>query len=549
MVSAESKPTPCDVPPKPRVDHRASSKKAEALNGLSNRWLITILRAAHCRSTHHFFAVDALPLVTSPAGQRFANHLLRHHDRYLTGAKDPDTRFRDFHNHVIHVDDGYWGGAPRVAHQWYDRLQRYLRDDRWSDAAHAAGVLSHYFTDPIQPLHTAQTDKERILHRPIEWSITQSYRSLFSQWQNDSARIVFQLSDRPGWLGEAILQSARVSHQHYDTLLDHYDLKAGRSDPPAGLDGVSRGCLSQLIGLCVTGWARVIERAAMDAEQTRRRPIPDTTTTFSAVMAGIRIPSRVWLRRIEHAIEQRKVAGLIDEYEATGAITRFLPSEVRVVEKVRNVRRHEREYAEQLIHRSDPSPVQILSQHESFSHQQSSTIPLPVAAPHVRLTLIDPLVDAPSIGPKTAKRFADIGILTVGDFLRESPESIVIRLATRWITASTIHQWRCQAILMCQLPNMLVRETQLLVGAGYTTADKIAKSNVETIASAVQAYAETHSGLRQLRGASPPDRDRIDEWIGDASLTLVRQKRAIARDVAWDARSGTESPTSDVRVA
>ncbi|CAN0424209.1 unnamed protein product, partial [Hapterophycus canaliculatus] len=116
-----------------------------------NRWLLTILRAAHCRSTHHHFAIDALPLVGTDAGQRLVSQLLRHHSRYLTGAKDPDSRFRDFQNHVVHVDDGYWGGAPRVAHQWYDRLQKYLRQDRWSDAAHAAGVLSHYFTDPIQP--------------------------------------------------------------------------------------------------------------------------------------------------------------------------------------------------------------------------------------------------------------------------------------------------------------------------------------------------------------------------------------------------------------
>ncbi|MEM9646066.1 MAG: DUF4332 domain-containing protein, partial [Planctomycetota bacterium] len=113
--------------------------------------LLTILRAAHCRSTHHFFAVDALPLVQTGAGKRLVSWLMRHHDRYLTGAKDPDTRFRDFHNHVVHVADGYWGGAPRLAHQWYERLQKSVRERDFSEAAYAAGVMSHYFTHRSTP--------------------------------------------------------------------------------------------------------------------------------------------------------------------------------------------------------------------------------------------------------------------------------------------------------------------------------------------------------------------------------------------------------------
>ena len=87
--------------------------------------LATILRGAACCSTHQLFALDALPLVQTDAGKRLVRLLLRHHHRYLAGATDPDLRFRDFQNHVVHVTDGYWGGAPRVAHQWYDRLQRY----------------------------------------------------------------------------------------------------------------------------------------------------------------------------------------------------------------------------------------------------------------------------------------------------------------------------------------------------------------------------------------------------------------------------------------
>lgn len=518
-----------------------------------NRLLLTILRAAHCRSTHHHFAIDALPMVGTEAGQRLVTQLLRHHDRYLTGAKDPDTRFRDFQNHVIHVDDGYWGGAPRVAHQWYDRLQKYLRQDRWSDAAHAAGVLSHYFTDPIEPLHTAQTIQEKVLHRPIEWSITKSYAKLFLQWKNDPTRTVFHLSDGPGWLGDAILQSAHVAHEHYDTLIDHYDLKAGRSNPPAGLDSVSRGCLAQLIGLCVTGWARVIERAARDAELGRGRPIVRTGTSLATVLAGIKIPKRVLIRRIEHASEQRKVIGLIDEFERTGIVDRFLPSEVRVIEKVRRVYQKERDYARRIVKDNSAPEIRILEVARETPEETTPVDPaetpavIPMASEahsRIRLKVIDDLVDAPSIGPKTAARFASIGIHTVGDFLAASPESMAKRLATRWITVKTLEAWRCQTILMCQLPDMLARDTQMLVGANFNTADKIAKSDCATISQAIRVYAQTTSALRQLRGAEPPSEDRIEQWIGDAALALVRQKRVLGRIESSRQKPPSESTTT-----
>ena len=73
-----------------------------------------------------------------------------------------------------------------------------VRQQRWNDAAHAAGVLSHYFTDVIQPLHTQVDQREKVLHGPIECSIYRSFDSILQGWQDDEMRIVFQLADRDG---------------------------------------------------------------------------------------------------------------------------------------------------------------------------------------------------------------------------------------------------------------------------------------------------------------------------------------------------------------
>jgi len=82
-------------------------------------FLLSVLRAAHCRSTHHHFAIDSTRYVDTAAGKRLVNILLKHHERFFAGAEDPDGRFRDFQNHCVHVRTGYWGGAPRLALTWY----------------------------------------------------------------------------------------------------------------------------------------------------------------------------------------------------------------------------------------------------------------------------------------------------------------------------------------------------------------------------------------------------------------------------------------------
>ena len=111
--------------------------------------IVAILRAAHCKSTHHYFAIDALDEVQSNRGKSLANLLLANYGDYLKGAKDPDNVFKDFENHVLHVRDGYWGGAAKTAEKWLQKCNTLLASGNWKESAYAIGVLSHYFTDPF----------------------------------------------------------------------------------------------------------------------------------------------------------------------------------------------------------------------------------------------------------------------------------------------------------------------------------------------------------------------------------------------------------------
>ncbi len=338
--------------------------------------LVKVLRNSHCFSTHQFFAVDAIPLVQTDAGKRLARILLRHHDRYLAGAIDPDVRFRDFQNHVIHVTEGYWGGAPRVAHAWYDRLQKYLRTNRYGDAAHAAGVLSHYFTDVLQPLHTEIGPTERVLHGPFECSVRENYRRIYQNWAANELRVVFQLSGGQGWLGEAMLHAARFAHRKRRFLLNDYDLGKAVNDPRDGLTNDSIEELSELFGLAITGLARIFERAAYDAEATRKKRLPRKFLSLPTALATVDVPLQFWKTWMESRLERADAIALLEEFRGTGDLVDNLPAEVDVTHRVVKVYHDEQRWSERRQQSLD-SKQTVVTIEDSQSEEQPSPATVP----------------------------------------------------------------------------------------------------------------------------------------------------------------------------
>lgn len=519
--------------------------------------LITILRAAHCRSTHQFFVVDALPKVNTSEGKNLATQFLKHHKRYLVGAKAPDKDFRDFHNHVVHVNDNHWGGAPRAAQEWYQNLVRKIREGQWSEAAYCAGVLSHYFTDPLMPLHTAQSKKESIVHRPLEWSVTCSYERIFRRYQEGNYQVQFQIASCEGWVPAAVRKGAEMSNRHYDELIDRYNLKLGAKKPKQGFDDTSIDILAGLFGVALTGWAKIVDRAAEDANVR----IPEASLSVASLVASITMPAAWVVRRIASASEQRAVRAIFNEYQATGTVVKNLPAEVVQVELDREnerSRENKRRQTARLI-QSTPKPTPIASANndertagsalkpaEKVVAEADSTISKPPTVPFPtspdetdkrtkgspkrsrrqakpRLAMTDDLVDAPSIGPKTAKRFAAIGILTVQQFLDGSPEEMATRLKTRWIKSETIRDWQAQARLVASIASLCGYKAQLLVGVDCRSTDNLATEQAEDLHERITQFAGTTEGKRALRSSRIPDLDQVSLWITDAESAMLRK--------------------------
>jgi hypothetical protein len=133
----------------------------------------------------------------------------------------------------------------------------------------------------------------------------------------------------------------------------------------------------------------------------------------------------------------------------------------------------------------------------------------------------DDLEAAPSIGPKTAERFAEVGVHTVGDFLDSDPHELADQLDDPHFDAETLTDWQDQAQMVIDVPGLRGTHAQLLVGAGYRTAEAVAQADAVILSANVLKFAATSSGKRVLREGRPPDIEKIKGWVDAAKHAVA----------------------------
>ena len=243
---------------------------------------------------------------------------LKHGESLLAGASAPDDQFKDFRNHVVHVREKCWGGAVESAETWYRHTVEALQGKQWAKAAFAAGTLSHYYADPLMPLHTAQTEEAGIVHRACDRSVFRSYDVLTAILERDLGGYPqIKTPTGPRWLAEMVKTGARLSHEHYDVVIDHYNIQKGWRNPTAGLDDELRVSLAECLGHAVVGIARILDRA-IDAAGV---PAPKSGIAIAGASAWFRIPAMRWKRGRAAARERRIVKAAFKEFRKSGKVT------------------------------------------------------------------------------------------------------------------------------------------------------------------------------------------------------------------------------------
>lgn len=288
--------------------------------------LFRVLYAAHARGTHHKLALDGLRQLAGPQGEAWGCVFLKHAELLLLGAKAPDDSFKDFKNHVLHPRDNFWGGAPPKVRNWYGHVVTALRQSDWPTAAYAAGVMSHYLTDPLHPFHTGQSQAENDIHRAVEWSISRSYDALWKLGATLPEPVVM-LGSADNWLEMLVCDGAIIANAHYEGLIAHYDFTRGVVDPPAGLDAVAQRLMAGLIVHAATTFGVVLQRAIDEAAMEP----PEVSLTLETVLATLKVPIRVLQKQLANVADRRLVERMYDELQATGKVEKNLPEDDRAV--------------------------------------------------------------------------------------------------------------------------------------------------------------------------------------------------------------------------
>lgn len=132
------------------------------------------------------------------------------------------------------------------------------------------------------------------------------------------------------------------------------------------------------------------------------------------------------------------------------------------------------------------------------------------------LSMDDDIVDAPSIGPKTAERLHPARIFTVRDLLNADAASVADVVTARHITAQAVRDWQDQARLVITVPFLRGTHAQLLVGAGFRSYEDVALADQATLMSALLKFATTREGQGILRNGPPPDMEKVVKWMEHA---------------------------------
>jgi len=123
------------------------------------------------------------------------------------------------------------------------------------------------------------------------------------------------------------------------------------------------------------------------------------------------------------------------------------------------------------------------------------------------------VVQAPSIGPKTAEILHGAGVRTIEELLNVAPERIAEKLNQKRLTADIIRRWQVQAQLVCRIPELRGHDAQILAACGISTPESLASRTPAELLAAIKPFLETAEGRRVLRNQNGPDLQEVTEWI------------------------------------
>jgi hypothetical protein len=156
------------------------------------------------------------------------------------------------------------------------------------------------------------------------------------------------------WLERMVLTGATLAHEHYDAVLQHYDLERAIRDPQSGMDQECQDRIAKCLAHAVVGFARVLQRAISESEV---EPAAMETTLLGFAL-GVGRPVRAISHHFQDLNQRMRIQAAFDEVQRTGKVIKNLPEDDREVRRL-----HAEEVLRVPLHQLDHKPTGLTGTH------------------------------------------------------------------------------------------------------------------------------------------------------------------------------------------
>jgi hypothetical protein len=200
-------------------------------------------------------------------------------DVALPKTDDPDTVFHDTYYHVYDVWGSCYGNAPKQVAYYYEAARTALLQRDTAKASEAVGVLSHYYSDICNPLHTDQVATEDRMHSKYE-NVVQGFTS--APEENDSW-VTFDGATPAQDAAAFTVKAATEAHADYSALVGTFTR--------SGFDAAVRAITIRSLDRASNGPADMIISLGAGALPPTPTPTPTATPTPSPTPTPTRVLS------------------------------------------------------------------------------------------------------------------------------------------------------------------------------------------------------------------------------------------------------------------
>ncbi len=471
---------------------------------------LSILKRFASRSTHHWLALKATENLDEPC----KTALLYYVKDLLKGAKDPDDTLHDWYNHIFHPPS--YGGALKRIKELYGELIEKLKKEDWKSATYLLGLISHYISDPMNPLHTGQTKEEAKIHKLYEFG-TFKKNTIY-----DAEIKVEDLSFDMSELDKVLTTNWLKSHGEYFNVLENYDASKGYQfhwDKGINekLDKINKELLGKSVSLILAIWKNALKEANVNC--------PKKSLKLKTLVAALKTPLFIIGRWLNNRYMKKVTKAMKKELKEKGEVYESLPPDDKgLVEEFKKLEEQGKlkMRREEGIKISKPiEPVKAIKYKEEKKEEpekpkiEEKTGEPKQAGGKTRklryLKLDDPIEDAPEIGTKTGEKLRSIGIKKISDLLEKPTKEIIDAYPGRKPGEETVERWKTMTKMMTEIPNLRVKDVTYLYYAGIKNREDLEKITMNALKEKIERFLGTKKGEQIKNRHGEPDYERIKE--------------------------------------